>query len=153
MSRYRQSVVCLSSVTIVNCGQTVRDRPMVTVRQYCEVDIGLSESAKNVTLDDLEEVNSRSRNWKWPVSSKRLLLGPGCLWTKMFLIAQLIKVHLDLWPWLTFRDHVKVTNEKMAYIFLMVQDKHVVNMNHFWEFDIAPSESANKEKRSFWGHI
>ena len=38
---------CLSSVTFVDCGQTVQDRPMVTMRHYWEVDIGLSESAKN----------------------------------------------------------------------------------------------------------
>ena len=40
----------LSSVTIVDCGQTVRDRPMVTMRHYWEVDIGLSESANKFDL-------------------------------------------------------------------------------------------------------
>ena len=35
--------------------KTVRDRLMVTMKHYWEVDIGLSESAKNATLDDLEE--------------------------------------------------------------------------------------------------
>ena len=50
---------------------------MVSMRHYWEVDIGLSESAKNLTLDDLEKVILRSWKWKWPVSSKRLLLGPG----------------------------------------------------------------------------
>ena len=74
-------------------------------------DIGRSESAKKLTLDDLEEVISRSRRLKWPVSSKRLLLGPGCLWTKMFGIAQLIKVHLDLWPWFTFTGHFKIIHK------------------------------------------
>jgi hypothetical protein len=44
------SVVCLSSVTIVDCGQTVRDRPMVTMRHYWEVDVDLSESAKQFDL-------------------------------------------------------------------------------------------------------
>ncbi len=49
--------VCLSSVTIVDCGQTVRDRPMVTMRhKYWEADIGLSEHQKILTKDDLEEV-------------------------------------------------------------------------------------------------
>ena len=47
---------------------------MVTMELYWEVDIGLSESAKKSTLGDLEEVISRSRKWKLPVSSKRLLL-------------------------------------------------------------------------------
>ena len=28
------------------------------------------------------------------------------------------------WPWLTFSGHFKVTNVKIVYIFLMVQDKH-----------------------------
>ena len=91
-----------------------------------------------------EEVISRSWKWKWPVSSKRLLLGPGCLGTKMFSIAQLIKVHLDLWPWLTFWGHFKVTNVKIAYIFFMVRDKHMLTMKHYWEVDIELSESANK---------
>ena len=84
--------------------------------------IGKSLSVfQNLTLDDLEEVISRSRKWKWPVSSKRFLLGPGCIGTKMFTIAQLIKVHLDLWPWLTFKGYFKVTNVKIAYIFLMLR--------------------------------
>ncbi len=29
---------------------------MITMKQYWEVDVGLSESAKNLMLDDLEEV-------------------------------------------------------------------------------------------------
>ncbi len=122
--------------------RTVRDRHMVTMKHYWEVEVGPSESAKNLTLGDLEEVISRSRKWKWPVSSKRLLLGPGCLWTKMFTIAQSIKMHLDLWPWLTLRGHSKVMNVKIAYIFCMVRDKHVVTMKHYWEVDIGLSESA-----------
>ncbi len=61
----------------------------------------------------------------------------------MLPIAQLIQVHLDLWPWLTYSANLKVTNEKMAYIFLMVQDEHVVTMKHYWEFDIWLSESAH----------
>jgi len=121
---------------------------------WCEISIwllwntiGKSISAfqnpqKNLTLNDLEEVISRSRKWKWPVLSKRLLLGPGCRWTKMFSIAQLIKVHLYLWPWLTFMGHFKVKNVKIAYIFFMVRDKHVVTMKHYWEVDIGLSESA-----------
>ena len=39
----------------------VQDKHMVTMKHYWEVDIGLLESAKNLTLDDLEEVISRSR--------------------------------------------------------------------------------------------
>ncbi len=34
--------------------KTVRDRHMVIMKHYWEVDVGLSESAKNLTLDDLE---------------------------------------------------------------------------------------------------
>ena len=30
----------------------------------------------------------------------------------------------------------------MAYIFLMVQDKHVVTMKHYLEVDVGLSESA-----------
>jgi len=70
MSRYWQSVVvCLSSVTFVYCGQTVPDRPMVTMEHYWEVNIGLSEFAETLTFGDIEQVISRSRKWKWPVSS------------------------------------------------------------------------------------
>ncbi len=39
----------------------VQDKHMVTMKHYWEVDIGLLESAQNLTLDDLEEVISRSR--------------------------------------------------------------------------------------------
>ncbi len=99
---------------------------------------------KKLTSDDREEVIWRSRKWKWPLSSKRLLIGPGCLWTKMFSVAQLIKVHLDLWPRLTFRGHFKVTNVKIAYIFLMVRDKHVVIMKHYWKVDIWLSDSVTR---------
>ena len=124
------SVICLSVI----CRLSVCLLQSWIVTKRCEIDpwllwdtIGKSISGyqnpqTNLTLDDLEEVISRSQKWKWPRSSKRLLLGPGCLWTKMFPIAQLIKVHLDLWPWLTFRGHFKVKNVKVAYIFLMVRD-------------------------------
>ena len=53
MSRYFWSAVCrlcrlpVSVCTIVNCCQTARDRQMVTMKHHWEVDIGLSESAKN----------------------------------------------------------------------------------------------------------
>ena len=60
---------CCLSVTFVDCGQMVRDRPMVTMRHCWEVDIGLSESAKIFGMDDLEEVISRSRMLKLPISS------------------------------------------------------------------------------------
>ncbi len=40
----------------------VRDKHMVSMKHYWEVDVGLTESAKkNLTMDDLEEVISRSR--------------------------------------------------------------------------------------------
>ncbi len=38
--------------------------------------------------------------------------------------------------------HFKATNVKIAYIFLMVRDKHVVIVKHYWEVDIRLSESA-----------
>ena len=62
----------------------------------------------------------------------------------MFSIAHLVKVHHDLWPWMTSRGHVKVTNVKIANIFLMVRAKHVVTMKHLWEVDIELSESVTK---------
>ena len=62
-----------------NLGMHYIDRPMVTMKHYWEVDIGLSESAKKLTSDDLDGVISRSRKWKWPVSSNQLLLCPGCM--------------------------------------------------------------------------
>jgi len=40
--------------------------------------------------------------------------------------------------------HLKVTNVKIANIFLMVRDKHVVTMKHVWEVDIGLSESVKK---------
>ena len=60
---------------------------MVTMRHCWEVDIGLSESAKKLTLDDLEEVISKGHENE---------NGHGCLRTKMFPIARPLKVHLDL---------------------------------------------------------
>ncbi len=39
----------------------VQDMHMVTMKHYWEVDIELSESTTKLTLDDLEEVISRSR--------------------------------------------------------------------------------------------
>ena len=53
-------------------------------------------------------------------------------------------MHLDLWPCLTFRGHFKVTNVKIACIFLMVRYRHVVNMNHIWEVDIWLSLCPHK---------
>jgi len=58
MSRYWQSVVCLSvclpvvclSVTIVIVAKTVRDRPMVTTRHWWKVDIGLQNPTKKIDL-------------------------------------------------------------------------------------------------------
>ena len=117
---------CLSSV----CLSVVCLLQSWIVAKRCEIDPWLlwdtngksipvsafQNLSKSLTLDDPEELISRSRKWKWPVSSKRLLLGPGCLWAKMFIITQLIQVHLDLWPWLTFMGHFKVTKLKMARI-------------------------------------
>ena len=78
MSRYCYSVVCLHvsvcrlSVTFVNCGQTVRDRPMVTMRDYWEVDISLSESANKFDL-----------GWPWrghfKVTKVKIACGVSCL--------------------------------------------------------------------------
>ena len=45
---------------------------------------------------------------------------------------------------MTFRGHFKVTNVKIAYIVLIVQDKPVVTMKHYWEVDIGVSESTKK---------
>jgi len=93
------------------------------VVQRCEIDLWLlwsttgkpildfQNSQKNLTsTDDLEEVMSRLRKWKWPASSEWLLLGPACIQTKMFTIALLIRMHIVFWPWLTFMGHFKVTN-------------------------------------------
>ncbi len=43
-----------------------------------------------------------------------------------------------------FGGKFNVTNVKIANIFLMVGDKHVVIMKHFWELDVGLSESAIK---------
>ena len=40
--------------------------------------------------------------------------------------------------------HFKVKKVKIAYIFFMVRDKHVITMKHYWEVDIGLSESAKK---------
>ncbi len=45
---------------------------------------------------------------------------------------------------MTFMGHLKVTNVKIANIFLMVQDKHMVTLKHLWEVDIGLSESVTK---------
>jgi len=37
----------------------------------------------------------------------------------------------------------KVINVKITYISLMVLDKHVVTMKHYFKVDIERSESAN----------
>ena len=62
----------------------------------------------------------------------------------MLTIAHLVKVHHDLWPWMTFKGQLKVTTVKIANIFLMVRDKHLVTMKHLWEVYIGLSESINK---------
>ncbi len=56
----------------------------------------------------------RSRKWKSSVASQRLLLGPGCLCSKMFTVAHLTKMHHDLWPWMRFMGHFKVRNVRKA---------------------------------------
>ena len=38
--------------------------------------------------------------------------------------------------------HFKVANVKITYIVLMLREKHVVTMKHYWEVDIGLSESA-----------
>ncbi len=45
---------------------------------------------------------------------------------------------------MTFKGHLKVTTVKIANIFLMVRDKHLVTMKHLWEVYIGLSESINK---------
>jgi len=71
------------------------------MKNYWEVDIGLSEF-------DL--------GWPWRGHFKVTKVTMACIvltvaprprvpLNKMFTIAQLIKVHVDLWPWLTFRGH------------------------------------------------
>ncbi len=62
----------------------------------------------------------------------------------MFTIAHLVKVQHDLWPWMSFRGHLKVTTVKIANILLMVRDKYVVILKHLWEVDIGLSESIKK---------
>ena len=42
--------VCRLSVTIVDCGQTLRDVHVITRKHLCEVDIGLPESAYTLDL-------------------------------------------------------------------------------------------------------
>ncbi len=51
----------------------------------------------------------------------------------------MLNMHLNM----TFKRHLKVTNVKIAYIFFMVRDKHMVTMKHYWEVDIGLSESVN----------
>jgi hypothetical protein len=76
----------------------------------------------NLTLYNLEEVTA--------VKMTRIVLTvgprPRVPLEKVFTIAQLIQVHLDLWPWLTIMGHFKATNVNIAYIFLIVRDTHVV---------------------------
>ena len=88
MSRYCYSVVCLSSVclsvcrlsvTIEDCGQMVRYRPMVTMRHYFELHIGLSESGKKFDLGWLRRGHFKVTKVKWAVLSNWLLLGTGFL--------------------------------------------------------------------------
>jgi hypothetical protein len=41
-----------------------------------------------------------------------------------------------------FGGHFNVTNMKIACIFLMVPDTHVVATNNYWEVDVVLSEFA-----------
>ncbi len=40
--------------------------------------------------------------------------------------------------------HLKVTNMKIAKIFLTVRDMHMVTMKNYWEVDIGLSESVKR---------
>jgi len=101
-------VIWRSWLKIANIFLMVRDKHVVTMKHLREVDVGLSNSVKNLTPCDLDGIISRSRKWKSGVASKSLLLGPRCLLTKMFNIAHLVKLRHDLWPWTTFRGRLKV---------------------------------------------
>jgi hypothetical protein len=134
-----------------------------------EIDIGLSESAIKYDIWLSWRVRVKGHFKVTKVKTVRIVLtvalGPGCVFTKIFTIAQLIKVYIDIWPWLTFRGHLKVTNVKiyninredwfgvMRYIiniFLTVRDKHVVTMKHYWEL---LSDFQNPQKSWPWATL
>ena len=50
-----------------------------------------------------------SENRAWRLNGCSMGHGVYCLLAKMFTIAHLVKVRHDLWPWMTFRGHLKVT--------------------------------------------
>ena len=68
----------VTNVKVTNIFSMVRGKHGVIMKHLWEVDTGLSESAKNLTLGDLKEGIS------------------SCLARKMFIIAQLTKVPLAL---------------------------------------------------------
>ncbi len=41
---------------------------------------------------------------------------------------------------MTLTGHFKVTNVKIAYVFMVVRDMHVVTMKHYWKIDMGLSE-------------
>ena len=73
-----------------------------------------------------------------------LPLGPGFLWKNMLTIAQLIKVHLDIWPLLILRGHFKVTNVKIVCSISLVRDRSMLAIGHLISFD-----DLNLQENSF----
>ncbi len=71
----------VTNVKIAYISLTVRDKYVVTMKHYWEVDTGLSEFAKKLTSDDLDEVISIVNVMK--VKMARIVLsvviGPCCL--------------------------------------------------------------------------
>ena len=73
-----------------------------------------------------------------------LPLGPGFLWKNMLTIAQLIKVHLDIWPLLILRGHFKVTNVKIVCSISPVRDRSMLAIWRLVSFD-----DLNLQENSF----
>ena len=106
---------------------------MVTMKHYWEIkSISDFRNPKNVPFGDLKEVISKSRKWKWPVSSRRLLIGRAYRqqWsplpsntsaplTSIDLFGSL-EGHTHFWHW----GYFKVTKVKIAYV-----------VSHAWEME------------------
>jgi len=80
---------------------------------WCEISIWLLWDTIGKLVLDFQISKHFDLGWPWrgnfkvakvkmALSSKRLLLGPGCLWTRKFTITDLEKVWHGLWPWVTF---------------------------------------------------